>query len=216
MRNETSTVNRPPRSIWFTVLLYPDNPNHMRFFKGLDTLCKQWFGILHDKDVWLLEDNSDDVDDTDLIGAYNHVVGELKKAHYHIVMKMHRQMTLSAFGDFCERCGVEPWLSKVAYPEGMARYLTHSFEPEKYQYDDAFILGDRTLYASLTGSEDARLEHFLGCIGVIREYGYDFTSACVYLKDQNLFDLLTRSYIYVKMVENAVKVGLSNKERKFK
>lgn len=210
MRNETSQSNRPPRSIWFTVLLYPDNPKHIRFLQGLDSLCKQWFGILHDQDVWLAEDSSDDVDDQDLEGASEHVVGELKKAHYHIVMKMHRQMTLSAFGDFCLRCGVEPWLTKVAYPEGMARYLTHSFETEKHQYSKDDIIGDRVLYASLTESEDCRLELFIEALREIEDRGLCYLSAVTYLKDACLFDLLTRSYIYVKMLESAVHAASMN------
>lgn len=98
----------------WTAIVYPDSaPENWR--EILDDTHYKWVeSPLHDKDI-----NPD---------------GELKKAHWHIL--------LSADGPISEKTAKEvfeklntPEIRKVGSSRGLVRYMIHMDNPEKYQYD---------------------------------------------------------------------------------
>lgn len=72
----------------FCFVLYPDNDMHMidlQYLKNFDQLYHIAY-ILHDKDLWTKEDEQENS---------NHVAGEHKKAHYHVLLNMKCSSTIS-------------------------------------------------------------------------------------------------------------------------
>ena len=108
------------RTRYYATVVYPESAPE----NWLDILREMKFNVLvsplHDKDV-----NPDD--------------GEIKKAHYHVLMlfdgvKSKDQVTL--IRDAIGGVGFEV----VNSVRGYARYLCHLDNPEKYQYDPADVL----------------------------------------------------------------------------
>ncbi|MBQ8399328.1 MAG: hypothetical protein IJX08_05085, partial [Clostridia bacterium] len=99
MSNEKDTTNLPPkgkapRFYWFTLKLYPENKRHEHFVKTtLDMLALQWYGILHDKDRY---NECKILDKEDGTRELLHKRGDLKKPHYHIMIKVSNAKTVSA------------------------------------------------------------------------------------------------------------------------
>lgn len=106
------------RSRVHMLLLYPDNDKHMQALelikKGYD-----YASILHDSDY-----NED---------------GELKKAHYHVIIRTHNATWNSAI---CKELGLELNLTEqVRNLDNSLMYLLHFNEPNKYQYDYSLVDG---------------------------------------------------------------------------
>lgn len=105
----------------FHVLLYPDNESHMKALE-LIKLSYRFILILHDKDV--KEDGS----------------GELKKAHYHVLLKFPQARWNTALA---EELGIE--LRFIMPSKDFThdlRYLVHADNVDKFQYDMNCVEGN--------------------------------------------------------------------------
>ena len=65
--------------------------------------------------------------------------GEVKKAHYHIILIYDGPTTYNNVRSLTESLG-QPIPQPLEQVRGYYRYLTHKDNPEKYQYDDKDII----------------------------------------------------------------------------
>ena len=111
------------RSRNIQVCLYPDNENHMKALEDLQKQESNFAYILHDKDTWTTEDEKKNPE---------HKAGELKKAHYHVILKYKNAVFASALS---KKYNLESHLiDPVNEPDNYLMYLIHYNAPDKYQY----------------------------------------------------------------------------------
>ena len=110
----------------FNLLLYPDNTEHEKVLKMLTESVYSFVGICHDKDIYT-EDSE------------NHCAGELKKEHYHIIIKFENARTKSAVAKELEID--ERFIDETKSFNSFSKYLLHRGEPDKYQYDTDELFG---------------------------------------------------------------------------
>lgn len=117
------------RSRDFLMMLYPEDPKHVSLLEYIKEYEHIWqfVYILHDRDVW--------TDDDDEVKNGEHVVGEAKKPHWHVLIHRKDQSSAGAqskfFGVHVEKC------SNV---EGSLMYFVHktpaSIHKAQYDWDD--------------------------------------------------------------------------------
>lgn len=112
----------------FDLLLYDEDETHRACLDKLATGYK-YIAIKHDKDRWSEDDNIPD-------GVK---AGELKKAHWHVIIKFPQARWNTAVAselgialNYIQRC--------VSY-EGSLLYLVHHGMPHKHQYDPSECIG---------------------------------------------------------------------------
>lgn len=124
IKNETSAklqkeedLNK--RTRLFILVLYPDSTSYdfeevMRNIKSY----KKWAYALHDKDI---KEESQ----------------ELKKIHYHIIIKTDNATTISALS---KKLGInDNYIEKVRNERSMIRYLIHLDDTDKFHYEKDII-----------------------------------------------------------------------------
>lgn len=115
-------------------LLYPDDPTHVRALELLEEHKYRFVAMRHDKDTWTEAECKD--------GA--HTPGELKKAHWHIVIKCKQARWNTAIA---KQLGIATnYLQECADFDEAVLYLTHVNQPEKYQYDSSEAFGNLTAH----------------------------------------------------------------------
>lgn len=112
----------------FCAVLYPEDPTHLEAVEKLKTGGYNFAAILHDQDVY--ED-----------GEHK---GELKKAHWHIVLKFPNAVWNTAVA---KDLGItENYLEKCKALDAALLYLVHfGYEDTKYQYDAQDVFGSLQL-----------------------------------------------------------------------
>lgn len=111
------------------LLLYPDNERHM---VALENIKKSYdyAGILHNRDCWTDEDEKKNPE---------HVAGELKKEHYHIVVRCKNAVWNTAL---CKDLGIEDKFCEQAKNIDRAlQYLLHYNDTDKVQYNINEVFG---------------------------------------------------------------------------
>lgn len=124
----------------WNLVLYPDDPSHLdamgRLNKGYNFVA-----ILHDKDVWGVDESSD------------HAEGEAKKDHWHIIVKFPQARW---GGAIAKELGIDPRHMELCRSfSASVLYLTHFGLPTKYQYDASEIFGPLTKIALKEFETDA-------------------------------------------------------------
>lgn len=117
------------RSRLWCVLLYPDDPTHMT---ALDLIREQfnYVGILHDKDTWSADELSDES---------VHKPGDLKKPHYHLILKFTQARWNTALAS---ELGIKiNYFEQCRNFEYAAPYLVHDGLNDKFQYDTSALEG---------------------------------------------------------------------------
>lgn len=117
------------RSRLWCVLLYPDDDTHM---KALDTIRSSYsyVGILHNKDIWTEEDE---------INNPEHKFGDLKKSHYHIIIKFAQPRWNTAIS--AELGIATNYFEPCRSFKNAGVYLVHFGIEDKYQYDISELEG---------------------------------------------------------------------------
>lgn len=111
----------------WAMVLYPDDEKHISAIQLLEQGGFKYAAILHDKDVWSEAD------------APDHTPGEVKKAHWHVVVKFDQAVWNTSFA---KQLGIsENYLQPCSNLDGALLYLIHSDNPEKYQYDAEEVFG---------------------------------------------------------------------------
>lgn len=128
-----------PRSKNFLIELYPDNAEHMAVFEKLSK-SYNIVGILHNRDVYNKERKNE-------AGEIVNEIGELKKAHYHIIVSFENQRYLNAVAD---EIGLENrFLEKPNSFKVIARYLIHLDDEDKAQYTLDELFGSAEMIAKV-------------------------------------------------------------------
>lgn len=117
----------------WTAMVYPESVKEGWLDKLADQLVEALVSPLHDKDVWMVEDEAENP---------LHVAGEPKKAHWHIVISYKNPVTYEKAKEAFDAIGAvtppEP-KAKVKDFKQMARYLCHLDQPKKHRYDTADV-----------------------------------------------------------------------------
>lgn len=132
----------------FRALLYPEDPTHAAAMKLLESGGYTYAAILHDKDVWTAEDETDNEKPVppDLIGT-------LKKPHWHVVLKF----TNPVYNiPTAQKLGIAwNYLKPCDSLDKALLYLTHESRPTKHQYDLEEVFGSlKTRLAALLADDD--------------------------------------------------------------
>lgn len=112
------------RSRVFVGLWYPEDPTHVNAMKLLNDMKFQYVAILHDKDVY----DKDDAKDEDGKRA-----GDLKKEHWHLVIKFQNARSIFSLAD---ELGIKSnYLQCCSNTTEAYRYLLHFGWEYKHQYN---------------------------------------------------------------------------------
>lgn len=117
-----------PRAIdaseFWTFMFYNEHNELETLVSELSDLGIKYCYIFHDKDI---DPKSD--------------VGDLKKAHYHFVLRFPDKVGSRAVrsGITGKYQGIPKMIKRLLNPRKMIEYLTHKNQPEKYQYPETDI-----------------------------------------------------------------------------
>lgn len=118
------------RSRVFVGLWYPEDPTHVNAMKLLNDMKFQYVAILHDKDTY----DKDDAKDED-----GKRVGDLKKEHWHLVIKFQNARSIHSLAD---ELGIKAnYLQTCSNTTEAYRYLLHFGWEYKYQYNASECFG---------------------------------------------------------------------------
>lgn len=100
---------------------------------------KEYLNELHIPMLWIYHDK--DVEN-----------GKPKKPHYHVMIMFEGKKSDSQLQEIVDRCGgANGQYKKINSIRGMARYLCHMDDPDKYQYDSKEVHAVAVDYSSLVG-----------------------------------------------------------------
>lgn len=129
------------------LMLYPDNPEHCKAVNELREADLSYAIILHDKDTWSAEDELENPE---------HIAGELKKAHWHIVLRFSNPCWNTSV---CTRfCIEERFCKKAESCDEALEYLVHKNHPDKYQYHVDDVSGDLSSRLVMLIGKDGKTE----------------------------------------------------------
>lgn len=150
----SETIRAPDRGRNIAFLLYTDNEAHMNA-KDLIEQRYAHVGILHNRD-WYNEDTED------------HLQGELKKEHFHILVSFKNPRYKSSLS---KELGVEEHLIAVVSSfKDMSLYLTHKDIWDKAQYSIDDLFGSLKWKVIKFLNEDIEDNQVLDILGIIRDH----------------------------------------------
>lgn len=174
------------RSKVFLLLLYPDED--VTHAKALEYIKANYdyAAICQDKDTYLEDTTINDV---------VHHEGELKKAHYHVVVRFKNARWLTAIAkdlDIAE--------NYIRVSHNFVRsllYLVHYYEPDKYQYNPNEVFGTlkqrfKEAYSSEGKSESEKVMDIFAEIDKC-EFKVDFQVFVKHIASIGYWDVLRRS-----------------------
>lgn len=127
------------RSRTFACELYPEDNDHMQILEYIKKNF-QYAIILHDKDKY--EKNIIDED----TGELKNKEGEIKKAHYHVLISLKNARTDKSMLEELNQEGKLNFVHiETANFYAYARYLIHLGYPSKYQYSSNDIITNMTI-----------------------------------------------------------------------
>lgn len=189
-----------PRYRLFNVLLYPDNEKHQKAISRLKNGEFLAVGICHDMDKYTEDTNE-------------YKAGELKKEHYHFVVKFKNAKTVSALSK--ELDIEERFIDPTKSFKNSAAYLLHLGVEDKYQYDTDDLVG--SLSPEILKMLDDTSEEIkaLRIVDLIRSFDSEVSYDCFLemLCKNNLFDVFRRSaYSFNRVFDehnNQIRTGIS-------
>lgn len=171
------------RTTLYTFLVYPESAKENWIEALKETLLPIAISPLHDRDI-------------------NITTGEVKKAHFHVLVKfpfIKTQKQAQAISDLCSGVLAVPCLSE----KGAYEYWTHQNDTDKFQYSEE----DRTNLNGYTLSDKAVEDKTLFQIfDTITQYGITtFQELTMYFRQQNdltAFKTLARNaYFFSKFLK---------------
>lgn len=116
-----------PRSRCWCIVLYPEDETHVNCLETIQQNGYTFGGILHDRDTY--EDGE----------SSEHVAGEVKKPHWHIVLYLKNPRYQNALAT---ELGIKPnYLEVCRSRDSALLYLVHDGYPDKFQYDIDDVFG---------------------------------------------------------------------------
>lgn len=176
------------------LLLYPEDATHMEALEKIRQ-SYDYAAVLHDRDYWTEEDEKKDS---------KHVAGELKKAHYHVVIRTSNPTWSSAL---CKELGIaENYCEKPRGFESALQYLIHYNDIDKATYDIDEVFGPLKvkLVESINKTEKSEGEKVVELIAFIRDYDgplkiTDFAEYCA--KNGYWSEFRRSGAIFCKIIE---------------
>lgn len=175
---------------FYHCVLYPDAENYV--CSDVLNLAMSKYSevayILHDKDVY-----EDEILDDD--GNVIHCKGELKKSHYHLVFR-----TTPRFPKAISNALGVP-LNDIEFGKGSfehcVRYLVHSDNPHKFQYDISDIITnivdiDKFFYEVDEGSQVMDLVNY-------KNSGVSYKELGLYAQQKHCWSALRRNLTFIKL-----------------
>lgn len=176
------------------ILLYPDNESHV---EALDRIAKSYdyAGVKHDKDTWTEDDE---------LKNPEHKKGELKKEHFHIVLRTSNATWNTAL---CKELGIEEkFCEQAKNTDNALQYLIHYNDSDKtsYNIDDVFGSMRSKLVESINKCEKSEGEKVVELIAWIECYEgkLSITNFASYCAQNGYWSEFRRSgAIFVKIIE---------------
>lgn len=176
------------------LLLYADNEAHI---EALDKISKSYdyAAIQHDKDTWTAEDEAKNPE---------HKAGELKKPHFHIVLRTQNATWNTAL---CKELGIEEkFCEQAKNTDNALQYLIHYNDTDKatYSIDEVFGTMRTKLVESINKNEKSEGEKVVELIQFIEEFDgrlrvTDFATYCA--KNGYWAEFRRSGAIFCKMIE---------------
>ncbi|WEV42314.1 Rep family protein [Bifidobacterium sp. ESL0682] len=143
---------------FFSFLAYPESmPKDWK--EQLELSGVKALAILHDRDL------SDDPE--------KRKGGELKKAHYHILVDYGAATTMRKMCSFAEKIGGTKHVEALVHPDMYAKYLIHDGWPEKFQYlpEDVLEFGGANYEEMSKSSEDRKSSEGTDVLDLVERLG---------------------------------------------
>lgn len=153
------------RSYWYSLITYLDKSDIDNILYVHSRKIRQYAYILHDKDV--------------------KEGGELKESHFHVILYLNNAMSSSAVLKMFNISNQNTFIEKIRNKVSCVDYLTHSNQPDKYQYPvESVVFSDISFFNGLSNDISDSCENALNvCLDIInnvpmvdmvRRYGRDF------------------------------------------
>lgn len=170
-------MSKTERSLWWATIAYPESCKLDDFLSAPDRPSYA-LSPLHDADL-----TAD---------------GQLKKAHYHLLVKMDSLKSQTQMSDYFSSFGFVG-AEQVKSPSGYARYLTHADDADKAQYSSSDVRSERLDMDALTAvpeTADLRINKIVAIQQLITDNGVtSYAQLCSYLasKDKDLLDTVIKN-----------------------
>lgn len=147
------------------LLLYPEDATHVQ---AMEKIVKSYdyAAIAHDRDYWSAEDEKKNPE---------HVAGEIKKTHWHVVLRTPNATWSTAI---CKELGIEEnYIEQAKNIDNSLQYLIHYNDNDKAQYtiDEVFGSLKTKLKESINKCEKSEGEKVVELIQFIEEYNGKLT-----------------------------------------
>lgn len=167
----------------FEIILYPENDDHIKILLDIKKRFKYAY-ILHDKD------KKDD--------------GIIKKHHWHMLVFLDNQKTLSAFGKMFHLQDSMNLIEIVKDKKKAIRYLVHVDNDEKEKYDINDIqtnIDISSYFSNLVSNESIEVDDMIAYVTSYQGYlKYEIFFA--YIRGNNLWSTYRRNqYAFNKLVD---------------
>lgn len=118
------------RSRVHMLLLYPENELHRKAIEKIEQ-SYDYAMILHNRDCWSAEDEKKNPE---------HIAGELKKEHWHVVLRFNQAVWSTAI---CKELDIEHnYIENVKRFDNAIQYLIHYNDSDKVQYTIEEVKGN--------------------------------------------------------------------------
>lgn len=187
------------------LLLYPEDATHVQ---AMEKIVKSYdyAAIAHDKDYWTEEDEKKNPE---------HVAGELKKTHWHVVLRTQNATWSTAI---CKELGIEEnYIEQAKNIDNSLQYLIHYNDNDKAQYtiDEVFGSLKTKLTESINKVEKSEGEKVVELIQFIEEYNgkLTITEFAKYCAMNGYWAEFRRSgAIFVKIIDEKNGVGKNDRD----
>ena len=171
----------------FTLVIYEDDENFKEQMESIKQTHESIW-IRHDKDI-------------------NEETGELKKAHYHVVLKLKVNCTISALS---KKLGInENMIEPVKKSlNGCLKYLIHFGDDNKYNYDKEEVQSNsdtlKRRFDDLVSKDTPEVDKVISIQQFIEEYNdyIKISFLSKYVQKINVWDTFRRNYAFIKDLVN--------------
>lgn len=183
-KNVKTKTDEKYRSRNFELMIYPDNPEHVKAFEYVKKYIDEYAYILHDRDV-----SAD---------------GTTKKEHWHIVLRFKNAIWNTALSKILNL--EERFIQDVKNFDRCLQYLIHYNEPTKYQYDITDVHGmlAKRLQFTLTKGEKSLEEKVDNIVQYIEmcPKRITITQMIKYVNKNDLYGTFRQGFaIYSRIIE---------------
>lgn len=175
------------RSRFYEIILYKDFPDYEDFINYLNNNYEIIY-ILHDKD-WYNEDTED------------HIKGELKKEHFHILFRFENARYKSAFSKEIDY--FDNLITPVSNYKKFLLYMIHFKDKYKYNYSIEELKGSQNLIditRDLLDKERGEGETIADILDYINDQDWyvDQENVIKYCLSSNYWSVFRRNYIIIR------------------